>query len=41
VSIHTGALAAWLGLLVFWKLPPWLVVVLSALGGWGLEGMAS
>jgi chromate transporter len=24
-------------LLVFWKVPPWLVVVLSALGGWGLE----
>ena len=24
-------------LLVFWKTPPWLVVVLSALGGWGLE----
>ncbi|MEL6236400.1 MAG: chromate transporter, partial [Pseudomonadota bacterium] len=20
--------------LVFWKLPPWLVVILSALGGW-------
>src|SRR6185295_15835191 len=25
--------------LVFWKMPPWLVVVLSALGGWGLEAM--
>ena len=24
-------------LLVFWKLPPWLVVLLCALGGWGLE----
>jgi chromate transporter len=24
-------------LLVFWKTPPWLVVVLSALAGWGLE----
>jgi chromate transporter len=24
-------------LLVFWKAPPWLVVVLSALAGWGLE----
>jgi len=23
-------------LLVFWKLPPWLVVLLSALGGWAL-----
>ncbi|MGF1630339.1 MAG: chromate efflux transporter [Kiloniellaceae bacterium] len=30
------ALAAFT-LLVFWKLPPWLVVVLSALGGWGLQ----
>jgi chromate transporter len=28
-------------LLVFWKLPPWLVVVLSALGGWGLGALAS
>jgi chromate transporter len=25
------------GLLVFWKLPPWLVVVLAALGGIGLD----
>src|SRR5687768_5043138 len=24
-------------LLLFWKTPPWLVVILSALGGWGLE----
>ncbi len=24
-------------LLVFWKRPPWLVVVLSALAGWGIE----
>ena len=24
-------------LLVFWKTPPWLVVILSALGGWRLE----
>jgi chromate transporter len=23
-------------LLVFWKVPPWLVVILSALGGWAL-----
>ena len=29
------ALAAFT-LLVFWKVPPWLVVVLSALGGWGV-----
>jgi len=27
-------------LLVFWKVSPWLVVVLSALAGWGLEQMA-
>jgi chromate transporter len=27
-------------LLVFWKLPPWLVVVLSAVGGWALEKIA-
>lgn len=26
-------------LLVFWKAPPWLVVVLSAVAGWGLEKM--
>ena len=30
------ALAAFT-LLVFWKIPPWLVVVLAALGGWGLQ----
>lgn len=24
-------------LLVFWKIPPWLVVILSAIGGWGIE----
>ena len=24
-------------LLVFWKAPPWLVVVLSAAAGWGLQ----
>ena len=28
-------------LLVFWKLPPWLVVILSAIGGWALEKTAS
>lgn len=27
-------------LLVFWKLPPWLVVLLSAAGGWGLSALA-
>jgi len=26
-------------LLVFWKLPPWLVVLLSAAGGWGLSAL--
>ena len=30
------ALAAFT-LLVFWKVPPWLVVVLSALGGWAVQ----
>ena len=29
------ALAAFL-LLAFWKVPPWLVVVLTAFGGWAL-----
>ena len=27
-------------LLVFWKLPPWLVVLLTALGGWALAASA-
>jgi len=27
-------------LLVFWKVPPWLVVVLTAIGGWGLQLLA-
>jgi chromate transporter len=27
-------------LLVFWKVPPWLVVILSAVGGWGIERLA-
>jgi chromate transporter len=26
-------------LLVFWKLPPWLVVVITALGGWLLVAL--
>ena len=30
------ALAAFT-LLVFWKLPPWLVVILTAMGGWALQ----
>ena len=34
------ALAAF-ALLVFWKIPPWLVVMLSALCGWGLERIGS
>jgi chromate transporter len=25
--------------LAFWKLPPWLVVILTALGGWGLASL--
>ena len=32
------ALAAF-ALLVSWKLPPWLVVVLGALAGWGIEAL--
>ena len=28
-------------LLVFWQLPSWLVVILSAAGGWGLQLLAS
>jgi chromate transporter len=32
------ALAAF-GLLAFWKLPPWLVVVAAALTGWGLSAL--
>jgi chromate transporter len=28
------------GLLAFWKLPPWLVVVLSAISGWALAQLA-
>ncbi|MEP5462084.1 MAG: chromate transporter, partial [Marinobacter alexandrii] len=27
-------------LLVFWKLPAWLVVILSALGGWAIQVVA-
>lgn len=34
------ALAAFT-LLVFWKVPPWLVVVLTAAGGWALQGLAA
>ena len=33
------ALAAFT-LLVFWKLPPWLVVILSALGGWAVRAVS-
>jgi chromate transporter len=28
-------------LLVFWKVPPWAVVVLTAAGGWGLQVLAT
>jgi chromate transporter len=28
-------------LLVFWKVPPWLVVILSAVAGWGLQFVRS
>jgi len=27
-------------LLVFWKIPPWLVVIATALAGWGLDIVA-
>ncbi|MBE0530904.1 MAG: chromate efflux transporter [Rhodospirillales bacterium] len=27
-------------LLVFWRMPPWLVVMLAAAGGWGLQALA-
>jgi hypothetical protein len=27
-------------LLVFWKVPPWLVVILTASGGWALQVVA-
>lgn len=27
------------GLLAFWKLPPWIVVALAVLGGWGLASL--
>jgi chromate transporter len=33
------ALAAFT-LLVFWKVPPWLVVILTAAGGWGVQALA-
>jgi len=35
-----GLAMAALTLLVFWKVPPWLVVVVAALGGWGLAAVA-
>jgi chromate transporter len=28
-------------LLVFWKTPPWLIVILTAAGGWGLQLLAT
>jgi chromate transporter len=34
------ALAAF-ALLALWKVPPWLVVLLTALGGWAIEAIAS
>ena len=34
------ALAAF-ALLVFWKVPPWLVVILTALGGWAVAAIPS
>ena len=29
------------GLLVFWKLPPWLVVALTAFGGWAVASITA
>lgn len=39
-SDFTLGLAAFT-LLVFWKVPPWLVVLLSAAGGWGIQVLTS
>jgi chromate transporter len=39
-SADFGLGLAAFSLLVFWKLPPWLVVILSAVAGWGLERVA-
>ena len=41
LSAHDFALAlvAFM-LLVFWKVPPWLVVILAAAGGWAVRGLA-
>jgi len=46
ISAIRGPADVALGLVAFallaaWKLPPWLVVVLAALGGWGLEALAA
>ena len=35
-SGHNGLVAAAYLALAIWKLPPWLVVLLGAAGGWGL-----
>jgi chromate transporter len=39
-SADFGLALAAFTLLVFWKVPPWLVVVLSAAGGWAIEAAA-
>ncbi len=39
-GIDFALAVAALALLVSWKVPPWLVVVLGALAGWGLEVLA-
>jgi chromate transporter len=36
-SVDFGLGLAAFALLVFWKVPPWLVVLLSAVAGWGLD----
>lgn len=38
IEAHDFALAAVLfSLLVYWKLPPWMIVVIGAVGGWLLS----
>lgn len=38
IEVHDFALAAVLfSLLVYWKLPPWMIVVIGAVGGWLLS----
>jgi chromate transporter len=36
-AVDFGLAMAAFTLLVFWKTPPWLVVILTAFGGWALH----